>query len=76
MHFADSLVCVYCEDFNLGDIVTVDAGIYGKYDIEVVSAEINYTANKRDIIIILGSEGTNIVRMIKDVAKHNPVLRV
>ncbi len=76
MQFADSLGCVYGEDFTLGDIVTVDAGIYGKYDIEVVSAEINYTANKRDIIIVLGSESTNIVRMIKDVAKNNPILRV
>ena len=76
MQFSDSPGCVYGEDFTLGDIVTVDAGIYGKYDIEVVSAEINYTADKRDIIIILGSEGTNIVRMIKDVAKNNPVLRV
>ena len=76
MQFADSLGCVYGEDFNLGDIVTGDAGIYGKYDIEVVSVEINYTANKRDIIIVLGSESTNIVRMIKDVAKNNPILRV
>jgi len=76
MQFADSLGCVYGEDFTLGDIVTVDADIYGKYDIEVVSVEINYTANKRDIIIVLGSESTNIVRMIKDVAKNNPVLRV
>ena len=76
MQFSDSLGCVYGEDFTLGDIVTVDAGIYGKYDIEVVSVEINYTANKRDIIIILGSESTNIVRMIKDVSKNNTVLRV
>ena len=76
MQFSDSPGCVYGEDFNLGDIVTVDADIYGKYDIEVVSVEINYTANKRDIIIVLGSEGTNIVRMIKDVSKNNPVLRV
>ena len=76
MRFADSLGCVYGEDFNLGDIVTVDADIYGKYDIEVVSAEIYYTANKRDIIIVLGSESTNIVRMIRDVSKNNPVLRV
>ena len=63
MQFSDSPGCVYGEDFTIGDIVTVDAGIYGKYDIEVVSAEINYTANKRDIIIVLGSESTNIVRM-------------
>ena len=76
MRFMDSLGCVYGEDFTLGDIVTVDAGIYGKYDIEVVSVEINYTANKRDIIIVLGSESTNIVRMIKDVSKNNPILRV
>ena len=76
MQFSDSPGCVYGEDFTLGDIVTVDADIYGKYDIEVVSVEINYTANERDITIILGSETTNIVRMIKDVAKNNPILRV
>jgi hypothetical protein len=76
MQFADSLGCVYGEDFTIGDIVTVDAGIYGKYDLEVVSVEISYTAEKRDIIIVLGSEGTNIVRMIRDVSKNNPILRV
>ena len=76
MQFSDSQGCVYGEDFNIGDIVTVDAGIYGKYDLEVVSVEIAYTAEIRDIIIVLGSEGTNIVRMIKDVAKNNPILRV
>ena len=36
----------------LGDIVNGDAGIYGKYDIEVVSAEINYTANKKRGILL------------------------
>ena len=76
MRFEDSLGCVYGEDFTLGDIVTVDAGIYGKYDLEVVSVEISYTAEKRDIIIVLGIESTNIVRMIKDVEKNNPILRV
>lgn len=76
MQFIDTPGCTYGVDFTLGDIVTVDAGIYGKYDLEVVSVEIAYTAEKRDIIIVLGSEDTNIVRMIKDVSKSNPILRV
>ena len=76
MQFIDTPGCTYGVDFTLGDIVTVDAGIYGKYDLEVVSVEIAYTAEKRDIIIVLGSESTNIVRMIKDVSKNNPILRV
>ena len=76
MQFSDSPGCVYGEDFTIGDIVTVDAGIYGKYDLEVVSVEISYTAEKRDIIIVLGSEDTNIVMMIRDVSKNNPILRV
>ena len=76
MQFIDTPGCTYGVDFTLGDIVTVDAGIYGKYDLEVVSVEIAYTAEKRDIIIVLGSEDTNIVRMIRDVSKNNPILRV
>ena len=76
MQFIDTPGCTYGVDFTLGDIVTVDAGIYGKYDLEVVSVEISYTAEKRDIIIVLGSEDTNIVRMIRDVSKNNPILRV
>lgn len=76
MKFSDTPGCIYGTDFILGDIVTVDADIYGKYDIEVVSVEIYYTAAKRDIIIVLGSESTNIVRMIRDVSKANPILRV
>ena len=76
MQFIDTPGCTYGVDFTLGDIVTVDAGIYGKYDLEVVSVEVAYTAEKRDIIIVLGSEDTNIVRMIRDVSKNNPILRV
>jgi hypothetical protein len=76
MQFIDTPGCTYGVDFTLGDIVTVDAGIYGKYNLEVVSVEIAYTAEKRDIIIVLGSEDTNIVRMIRDVSKNNPILRV
>ena len=75
MRYIETPGCIFGDDFDVGDTVTVDTGIYGVYDMEVVSAEINYTSQARNIIIILGGESTNIVRMIRDITRDNPGLR-
>lgn len=75
MTYLESPSCVYGRDFDIGDIVTVDAGLYGVYELPVTTVETGYYAEKRDIVITLGAEIPDIYRVIKNVSRSMPDLR-
>lgn len=63
-------------DFTVGDIVSVDAGIYGAYDLRVVAVTRVWSADGPQINLTLGSEATDLVKMIRDVRRELSAVRI
>lgn len=62
----------YVRDFLIGDIVTVDAGIYGAYDLPIAVVKQSWSVNGHEISITLGAEITDVVRLIRNQTRQNP----
>lgn len=66
---------IYGMDFKLGDIVTVDMGIYGAYNIRVSEVTTVYTADGIRVDVTLGAELEGIVSVIRDAVEATPLRR-
>lgn len=75
MTFLESASCIYGEQFQIGDIVSVDAGVYGAYDLQVVTVETVYTVAKKSIGLTLGSEIKDVYRIVRDISRGIPDIR-
>lgn len=67
---------MYGTSFILGDIVAIDAGVYGAYSLQVIEAETKYTSNSKEVKLTLGSERKGIMRVIRDSITSNTQRRV
>lgn len=63
---------VYVRDFLIGDIVTVDAGIYGAYDLPIAVVKRTWETEKYEVMITLGAEAMDVVRLIREQARKTP----
>ncbi len=63
-------------DFWLGDIVSVDAGVYGAYDLRIVTASHEWTSKGPVLNLTLGSEAGDVIRMIRDVRREISAVRI
>lgn len=62
----------YVRDFLIGDIVTVDAGIYGAYDLPIAVVKRKWDVSKYEVTITLGAEPTDVIRLIREQTRKNP----
>ena len=62
----------YPSDFCIGDIVTVDVGTYGAYDLSISVVKRTWSVDEQEIVITLGAEVTDVVRLIREQTRKNP----
>lgn len=65
----------YGRDFTLGDIVSVDMGVYGAYALRVAEVETEYSAESKHINLTLGAELKGVIRVIRDAVYGIPTRR-
>lgn len=66
---------MYGKNFTLGDVVSCDLGKYGAYALQVVEAEISYSAEARKVSLTLGNAKKGVMRVIRDSITANTLLR-
>ena len=62
----------YPSDFCIGDIVTVDVGTYGAKDLPLSVVKRTWSVDDQEIVITLGAEVTEVVRLIREQTRKNP----
>ena len=63
-------------DFWLGDIVSVDAEVYGAYDLRIIAVTHEWTAKGVITNVTLGSETADVIQMIRDVQRDISAVRL